>query len=67
MYNERPLIISHKKVFLSYIACNEQPRTFGMLAYKNISLTFNNIKRKHSSTYLYFQNYCNIIKINAIL
>ena len=38
-----------------------------MLAYKNISSTSNDIKRKHLNIYLYFQNYCNTIKINATL
>ena len=36
-----------------------------ILASKNIFNT-NDIKRKHSNTYLYFQNYRNTIKINPI-
>ena len=32
-----------------------------MLAYKNISSTSNDIKRKYSNIYLYFQNYFNAI------
>ena len=30
-----------------------------MLTCKNISSTSNEIKRKYSNTYLYFENYCN--------
>ena len=37
-----------------------------ILAFKNISSIPNGIKRRHSNTYLYFQNYCNTIKINEI-
>ena len=33
-------------------------------ACKNISSTFNDIKRK---TFKHFQNYCNTIKINTVL
>ena len=33
---------------------------------KNISVSSNNIKRKHSNTYEYFQNYSNTIRINTI-
>ena len=42
------------------------PKFLAMLAYKNISAS-DVIKRKYSNTYLYFQNYCNTIKIDAIL
>ena len=50
-------IFCYKKVFLSYIVCNEWP------VYKYFNS--NDIKGKHSNTYLHFQNYCNTIKINV--
>ena len=34
-----------------------------LLANENISSTSSNINRKHSKSYLYFQDYCNSIKI----
>ena len=36
------------------------------LAYKIFCSSSYDIKKTHSNTYLYFQNYCNTISINAI-
>ena len=65
--NEKTLISSQKKKKKKkkkkFLSSKEWPLT---LAYKNICSTSNDIKRKHSNNYLYFQNHCNIVKINAI-
>ena len=61
-HNGEPLIFNHKNVFLSYIACNEH-LIFGYTSQQKYFSTSNDIDRKHSNTYLYFQNNCNTIRI----
>ena len=63
LYNEQPLIFSHKNVFLSYVEYNKWPMTFG---YPSQQKYFFNIQWHKEKTFKH-QNNNNTIKINAIL
>ena len=70
--NERTRILSHKKVFLLYISCNERPFTFGYAGQQkyffNIQWQRENFQKLTCSfkTSIIQYNQCNAVKNNLV-